>query len=233
MVFRTKLFADVALDKLKARFVAKGYKQEEGIYYLETYSLMVRTATVRNVLHAATIMQWDIKQMDVNNAFLHGDLTETVYMQQPAGFVDKAHPDHVCLLHKAIYGLKQAPRAWFDKFSNFLLEFGFVCSKLDPSLFVYSHKQDVIMLLLYVDDMVITGNKSAAMDKFMSEINTSFRMKDLWQMHYFLGIQAHFHQEGLFLCQQKYAEDLLAVAAMSDCSPVTTPLPLQPHKTSH
>lgn len=130
---------------------------------LETYSPVVRSATVRMILHTATVMKWHIRQMDVKNAFLHGDLNETVYMKQPAGFVDKTKPNHVCLLHKALYGLKQSPRAWFDKFSNYLIEFGFVCSYKDPSLFIYSHGKNVIMLLLYVDDMLITGNTSSVM----------------------------------------------------------------------
>lgn len=108
--------------------------------------------------------------MDVKNAFLHGELTETVYMAQPAGFVDKAHPNHVCLLHKAIYGLKQSPRAWYDKFSTYLLEFGFICSKKDPSLFVYTKASNVIMLLLYVDDMLITGNNSEVLQLLFMEL---------------------------------------------------------------
>ncbi|XP_019096323.1 PREDICTED: uncharacterized protein LOC109130767 [Camelina sativa] len=165
--------------------------------------------------------------MDVRNAFLHGDLTETVYMKQPAGFIDKDHPDHVCLLHKSLYGLKQALRAWFDKFSNFLLEFGFFCSIPDPSLFICAKNNDVIFLLLYVDDMVITGNPSALLNSLLEELNKQFWMKDLGQLHYFLGIQAHFHPGSLFLSQQKYAEDLLITAAMANCSPVATPLPQQ------
>lgn len=92
-------------------------------------------------------------------------------MKQPAGFVDKSKPDHVCLLHKPLYGLKQSPRAWFNKFSNFLLEFGFIYSVKDPSLFIYWHGADVIMLLLYVDDMAITGNASTVMDKLFRELH--------------------------------------------------------------
>lgn len=175
--------------------------------------------------------------MDVANAFLHGDLTETVYMRQPVGFVDKTQPDHVCLLHKSLYGLKQSPRAWFDKFSSFLLEFGFKCSIKDPSLFVFSRGKDVIMLLLYVDDMLITGNKSEAMKKFLYEINNQFRMKDLGKMEYFLGIQAQYDKNGVFLTQERYALDLLASAGMSNCSVADTPLPIQlnkvPIKTLH
>ena len=222
--------ADGSLQKLKARLVAQGYNQAEGIDYLETYSPVVRTATVRGVLHLATIMQWDIKQMDVQNAFLHGDLNETVYMRQPAGFVDESRPDHVCHLHKSLYGLKQSPRAWFDKFNTYLMEFGFTCSIPDPSLFVYAKGKDVILLLLYVDVMLITGNNSETLASLLAELNKQFKMKDLGQMHYFLGIQARFHIDGLFLSQQKYAEDLLVDASMSDCAPMPTPLPLQLNK---
>ena len=131
-IHKVKLNADGTAKGYRSRLVAQGNNQEEGVDYLETYSPVVRTATVRIVLHLATIMQWDVKQIDVKNAFLHGDLTETVYMKQPLGFVDKTKPDHVCLLHKSLYGLKQSPRAWFNKFSDFLIEFGFVCSVKDP-----------------------------------------------------------------------------------------------------
>ena len=120
-VHKVKLHADGTVEKLRSRIVAKGNEQEEGVDFLETYSPVVRTATIRLVLHTATVNHWDIKQLDVKNAFLHGDLAETVYMKQPSGFEDTEHPDYVCLLHKAIYGLKQAPRAWFDKFSTFSL----------------------------------------------------------------------------------------------------------------
>lgn len=168
--------------------------------------------------------------MNVKNAFLHCDLIETVYMKQPDGFVDPAKPDYVCHLHKSLYGLKQSPRAWFDKFNNFLLEFGFICSLSYPSLFVYIHNKDVIVLLIYVDDMTITGNDSQVMKMLLQELNKQFRMKDMGPFHYFLGIQAQFYSEGLFLSQQKYAEDLLAVAAMSDCQPMPTPLPIQLNK---
>lgn len=114
-------------------------------------------------------------------------------MTQHAGFVDKTKPDHVCLLHKSIYGLKQLPRAWYDNFSTYLLEFGFVCSNKYLSLFVYIKGGDVIMLLLYVDDMLLTGNSSSAFTNLLEDLSQYFQMKDLGQLHYFLGIQAQFH----------------------------------------
>lgn len=199
---------------------------------METYSPVVRTATIRSVLHVATVKGWQIKQLDVENAFLHGDLKEPVYMKQPPGFEDPEKPDYICKLRKAIYGLRQSPRAWFDKFSTFLIEFGFKCTHGDPSLFVYLHGDDVIYLLLYVDDMLLTGNNDKLIGQLLVHLNTTFRMKDMGPVHYFLGIQVQATSDGLFLCQEKYTTDLLISAAMSDCAPMPTPLPMQLDKVS-
>lgn len=196
------------------------------IDFIETYSPVVRTATIRSVLHIATVKGWNIKQLDVESVFLHGDLKETVYMKQPPGFEDKERPDYVCKLRKAIYGLRQSPRAWFDNFSTFLLEFGFKCTHGDPSLFVYLHGDDVIYLLLYVDDMLLTGNNDKLIEKLMVSLNGMFRMKDMGSVHYFLGIQIREYEDGLFLCQEKYTKDLLETAGMAGCDATNTPLPL-------
>lgn len=148
-------------------------------------------------------------------------------MTQPPGFEDQTRTDYVCKLKKAIYGLKQAPRAWFDKFNNFLLEFGFECSFPDPSLFIYHRGSDVIYLLLYVDDMIITGNNNVLLEALPSHLNTEFRMKDMGDVHYLLGIQVHQVAEGLFLNQSKYAHDLLITAGMQDSAPMPTPLTMK------
>lgn len=219
-VCRTKLNDDGTLDKLTAIIIAKWYEQEEGIDFLDTYSPVVRTGTVRMVLYLATIEGWELKQLDVKNGFLHGDLKEIVYMEQPLGFEDQKHPDYVCKLHKAIYGLKQAPRAWFDKFSLYMLEFGFICSIGDPSLFIYQKGNSILILLLYVDDMVLTGNDQGLVQTFLSTLNEKFRMKDMGFLHYFLGIQVQRTSTGLFLNQEKYAKDLLQTAGMLDCAPM-------------
>lgn len=121
-VFKEKLNADGTPLKLRARLVARGNQQEEGVDFLETFSPVVRTATIRTILHVAVTKGWSIRQLDVQNVFLHGELKETVYMIQPPGFEDKSRPDYLCKLKKAIYGLRQAPRAWFDRFSSFLLQ---------------------------------------------------------------------------------------------------------------
>lgn len=226
-IFRVKLNADGTVKCLRSRLVVKGYDQAEGIDYLDTYSPVVKSPTIRAILHLATVNKWDIRQLDVNYAFLYGDLEETVYMHQPPGFINPEKPTHVCKLNKAIYGLKQAPRAWFNKFSDFLLAFGFVCSIRDPSLFIYRKGGDVMLLLLYVDDIALTGSNSGLIGTLLEELNKEFKMKDLGRFHYFLGLQAQFLSNGLFLNQERYAEDLLHISGMSECTPVATPLPLQ------
>lgn len=178
-VHRVKLNSDGTFKCFRSRLVAKGYEQEEGVDFLETYSPVVRTATVRMVLHLAVTEKWSIKQLDVKNVFLHGTLKESVYMQQPPGFENAQHPDYVWKLHKAIYGLKQAPRAWFDKFSSYLIQYGFICSTRDPSLFIYQHGTDIILLLLYVDDMLLTGNNKDLLSSFLQSLREKFRMKDM------------------------------------------------------
>ena len=136
-VFHHKLLADDSLDRYKARWVLRGFTQRPGIDYDETFSPVVKPATVRVVLSLALSQDWPIHQLDVKNAFLHGTLTETVYCIQPTGFVDSSRPDFVCRLNKSLYGLKQAPRAWHHRFASHLISLGFVEAKSDTSLFIY------------------------------------------------------------------------------------------------
>ena len=187
-IFRVKLNADGTVKCLRSRLVVKGYDQEERIDYLDTYSPVVKSPTIRAVLHLATVNNWEIRQLDVKHAFLYGDLTETVYMHQPRGFINQEKLGYVCKLNKAIYGLKHAPRAWFNRFSDFLLKFGFVCSIRDPSLFIYRKNGDIILLLLYVDDITLTGSNNSLVNKLLETMNKEFKMKDLGRFHYFLGL---------------------------------------------
>ncbi|GKV45074.1 hypothetical protein SLEP1_g52197 [Rubroshorea leprosula] len=223
-VFKTKLKADGTLERLKARFVAKGYNQVKGVDFSETFSPVIKPAIVRIVLSIAKVKGWDIRQLNVKNAFLHGKLQKPVYMAQPPGFSDPKNPNYICHLKRALYGLKQAPRAWFNRFSEFLLTFGFFCNIADPSLFVCHNAQGTIVLFLYVDDIILTGDNSHFLNEFIPQLSLEFAMKDMGPLHYFLGVEVQNDTHGLFLCQTRYAQKVLERAEMGDCKPIRTPM---------
>ncbi|XP_059304047.1 uncharacterized mitochondrial protein AtMg00810-like [Lycium ferocissimum] len=145
-------------------------------------------------------------------------------MEQPPGFKDPIFPNHVCLLKKALYGLKQAPKAWFHKFSSYLLHLGFFCSKADSSLFVLHSSKGILLLLLYVDDIILTGNSSILLSELIVTLKSRFAMKDMGDLHYFLGIEVRRSSGGLFLSQNKYATDILERTQMMGARALHTPL---------
>lgn len=222
-IFKLKQNADGSIARHKARLVARGFSQEYGIDYDETFSPVVRHTTVRMILGLAAHSGWKLHQMDVKNAFLHGVLTEEVYMSQPTGFVDPQFPNHVCRLEKSLYGLKQAPRAWNDRFTSFLPSIGFKFSHADPSLFIKVSGTSRVFLLLYVDDIIITGDSEALIAEVKAALLTEFDMKDLGELHFFLGLQIQYLQNGLFVSQHKYATDLIHKAGLESCNSHVTP----------
>jgi hypothetical protein len=222
-VYKIKQKADGSVDRFKARLVAKGFDQQSGIDYYDTFSPVIKSATIRLVLALAVQFDWDVKQLDVSNAFLHGILDEEVYMEQPQGFIHPAYPDHVCRLHKSLYGLKQAPRAWFTRLSQALLDIGFSCSQLDPSLFTYHTANVHVFLLVYVDDIILTGNHQPTIQSIVHKLQLDFALKDLGSLSYFLGIQATRDSAGLHLRQSKYIIDLLDRTQMSESKPYPAP----------
>jgi hypothetical protein len=161
--------------------------------------------------------------LDVQNAFLHGILSEEVYMRQPSGFIDPNYPNHVCKLHKSLYGLKQAPRQWFTRFSDYLEELGFCESKADYSLFTFQKGDLLIILLIYVDDILITGTSSSYIFSLIQNLGRLFSMKDLGPLHYFLGLEAVYSTTGLHLTQTKYTMDLLFRTKFQDVKPISSP----------
>jgi hypothetical protein len=169
-IWTHKRRADGTLERYKARWVLRGFTQCPGVDYDETFSPVVKPATVRTVLSLALTRGWPVHQLDVKNAFLHGILTETVYCSQPAGFVDSSRPDMVCRLNKSLYGLKQPPRACNHRFAAFLLTLWFVEAKSDTSLFIYHHGIDTAYLLLYVDDIVLTASSESLLRRIITAL---------------------------------------------------------------
>ncbi|GJY09578.1 ribonuclease H-like domain-containing protein [Tanacetum coccineum] len=223
-LFRHKHNADGSLNRYKARLVANGSTQIVGIDVDETFSPVVKPATIRTVLSLAISRHWPVHQLDVKNAFLHGSLSETVYMHQPPGFRDPRHPDHVCLLQRSLYGLKQAPRAWFQRFAAYAARVGFLHSRCDSSLFIYRQGSDTAYLLLYVDDIVLTASSTALLQRIIASLHAEFSMTDLGPLNYFLGVSVTRNTSGMFLSQQKYATEVLERAGMLTCNPCRTPV---------
>lgn len=188
-VFHIKCRPDGTVERYKARLVAKGFHQWPSIDYFDTFSLVVKPAMIRTVLSLVLMKNWSLRQMDVNNAFLHGTLSEQVFMSQPPDFINAAYPSYVCKLRKAIYGLKQAPRAWFNELCNFLAHYGFYYSRSNSSLFVFARGSTLLYLLVYVDDLLLTGNDNDLLNHFVQSLSNRFSMKNLGQLKHFLGIE--------------------------------------------
>ena len=206
-VYKSKLNADGSLERLKARLVAMGYTQKYGIDYSKTFSPVVKMATIRSLIAVAASKGWNLYQLDVNNAFLHGDLHEEVYMKLPPGLTNPENK--VCKLKKSIYGLKQASRQWFAKLVHELQHQGFIQSKNDYSLFIKKQGSLITMAAVYVDDIILTGIDSATVDKLKRHLDAIFGIKDLGRLHYFLGFEVTYSIDGIILSQHRFTKELL------------------------
>ncbi|GJU56477.1 putative RNA-directed DNA polymerase [Tanacetum coccineum] len=189
----------------------------------ETFAPVAKLVTVRTLLTVAVKREWQIHQLDVNNAFLNGDLHEEVYMKVPQGF-KKENDNRVCKLKKSLCGLKQASRNWYQKFTTSLIEIGFKQTGADHSLFTFKRRETFIATLIYVDDVIITGNNSGKIQEIKKFLHERFSIKDLGPLKFFLGIEVAQTKEGMVLSQRKYTLDILTDTGKTGCKPSAFPM---------
>ena len=208
----------------KARLVAQGYCQEEGIDYEETFALVARLEAIRMLLAFASYKNFILYQMDVKSAFLNGYIVEEVYVEQPPGFESFDLPNHVYKLKKALYGLKQAPRAWYDRLSKFLLENDFKMGKIDNTLFIKVKNNDMLIVQIYVDDIIFGSTNSSLCEEFSKCMHNEFEMSMMGELSFFLGLQIKQLKDGIFISQEKYTRDLLKKFKFNEGKVAKTPM---------
>ncbi|GJS94358.1 retrovirus-related pol polyprotein from transposon TNT 1-94 [Tanacetum coccineum] len=223
-IYKVKLDELGGILKNKARLVARGYRQEEGIDFEESFAPVARLEAIRIFLAFAAHMNMVIYQMDVKTAFLNGNLREEVYVSQPDGFVDPDKPNHVYKLKKALYGLKQAPRAWYDMLSSFLISNDFSKGSVDPTLFIRREGNDLILVQIYVDDIIFAASTPELCDLFAKIMCSKFKMSMMGKISFFLGLQISQNPRGIFINQSKYALESLKKYGYESCDPVDTPM---------
>eukprot|EP00253_Pinus_taeda_P004464 PITA_04464 len=221
-VYKVKYKTDGTLDKYKARLVARGFSQKEGIDYEETFAPTAKMSTIQLVLALAAQFNWKVHQMDVKSAFLNGDLQEEFYMTQPPGFKVAGQEQKVCRFVKALYGLKQAPRAWYMKIDQYLIDHGFQRSPFDANLYIKHIGDDISFVVVYVDDLIITGSSAHLIHGIKQDLCSTFDMTDLGLLHYCLGVEVWQTKHNIFLSQSKYAKNLVDRFRMRDCKQATT-----------
>ncbi|KAK4384958.1 Retrovirus-related Pol polyprotein from transposon RE1 [Sesamum angolense] len=223
-VFKVKLHPDGSVHRYKARLVAKGYNQVEGIDYFDSFSPVAKSVTVRVFMAVAVAKGWPLWQLDVNNAFLHGHLDEEVYMVPPEGYTC-AVPGRFCRLKRSLYGLKQASRQWNIELTTKLQDFGYVQCPHDHCLFLKITSTCFVGLLVYVDDIILTGNSEDEIASVKSYLHSLFTIKDLGFAKYFLGLELARSTHGLLVTQQKYLTDILSDTNLLGAKPTSTPFP--------
>ncbi|GJT05129.1 retrovirus-related pol polyprotein from transposon TNT 1-94 [Tanacetum coccineum] len=223
-IYKVKTDESGGVLKNKARLVAQGFRQEEGIDFEESFAPVARIEAIRIFVANAAHKNMTIYQMDVKTAFLNGELKEEVYVSQPEGFVDQDNPSHVYKLKKALYGLKQAPRAWYDMLSSFLISQQFSKGAVDPTLFTRHAGNDILLVQIYVDDIIFASTNTAMCDEFANQMTSKFKMSMMGQMSFFLGLQISQSPRGIFINQSKYASEIVKKYSLNTTDSVDTPI---------
>ncbi|GJX90874.1 putative ribonuclease H-like domain-containing protein, partial [Tanacetum coccineum] len=210
--------------KNKATLVAQRFRQEEGIDYDEVFPLIAKIEAIRLFLAFVSFMGFPVYQIDVKSAFLYGTIGEEVYVHQPPGFVDPAHPNKVYKVIKALYGLHQAPRAWYETLSSFLLENGFRRGTIDKTLFIKKNKSDIMLVQVYVDDIIFGSTTQSMCTEFEDCMHKRFQMSSMGELTFFLGLQVKQQPDGIFISQDKYVADILKKFDFCSIKTATTPI---------
>ncbi|GJT68767.1 putative ribonuclease H-like domain-containing protein [Tanacetum coccineum] len=232
-ILKNKRDARGIVVRNKARLVAQGHRQEEGIDYDEVFAPVARIEAIRLFLAFASYLGFMVYQMDVKSAFLYGRIDEEVYVTQPKGFVDPQHPKKVYKVVKALYGLHQAPRAWYATLSTFLLKHGYRRGTIDKTLFLKKHKRDIILVQVYVDDIIFGSTKKAWCDEFEALMKGEFEMSAMGELTFFLGLQVQQRPDGIFISQNKYVKEILQKFDLENVRTATTPYEAQKPKSKN
>ncbi|GKB50169.1 putative ribonuclease H-like domain-containing protein, partial [Tanacetum coccineum] len=226
-VYRNKKDERGVVVRNKARLVAQGHMQEEGIDYDEVFALVARLEAIRIFLAFASYMGFIVYQMDVKSAFLYGKIDEEVYVSQPPGFLDPKYPEKVYKVVKALYGLHQAPRAWYATLSTFLLKNGYRRGTIDKTLFLKKDKHDIILVQVYVDDIIFGSTKKSWCDEFEALMKSRFQMSSMGELTFFLGLQVKQKPNGIFISQDKYVAEILKKFDFASVKTASTPIETQ------
>jgi hypothetical protein len=218
-VFKLKRDEADAIVKHKARLVTRGFMQQEDIDFDDTFAPLARMESVRLLFALATQKGWHVHHMDVKSAFLNDDLKEEVYVHQPPGFTIPGKEGKVLHLRKALYGLWQAPRAWNAKLDSTLKGMSFGQSPHEAAIYRQGNGGNTLLVIVYVDDLVITGNKDAEVVAFKEEMKATFQMSDQGLLSFYLGIEVHQGDSGITLRQTAYAKRVVELAGLTDCNP--------------
>nr|GEW09644.1 putative ribonuclease H-like domain-containing protein [Tanacetum cinerariifolium] len=208
----------------KAKLIAQGHTQEEGIDYEEVFAPVARIEAIRLFLAYASFMGFMVYQMDVKSTFLYGTIKEEVYVCQPSGFEDPDHHNKVYKVVKALYGLYQAPRAWYETLANYLLENSFQRGKIDQTLFIKRQKGDILLVQIYVDDIIFGATNKDLCKSFDKMMKDKFQMSSMGELTFFLGLQVKQKKDGIFISQDKYVAEILRKFRLTEGKSARTPI---------